>query len=78
MNSCKTGQCYPGTYHNGSFHGLVFEEMDGSLAARPSAAEGFRDTVRVLTFGGGEEQGEDAHLFSPRASSGSQLVHRTN
>lgn len=34
--------------------------MDGSLAARPSAVEGVRDIVRVLTFGDSEDQGEDA------------------
>lgn len=67
MNSCKMGQCYPGTYQNGSFHRLVFEEMDGSLAARPSAVEGFRDIVRVLTFGGREDQGEDAQAVFPQS-----------
>lgn len=60
MNSYKIGQYYPGTYQNDSFHRLVFEEMDGSLAARPSAVEGVRDIVRVLTFGDSEDQGEDA------------------
>lgn len=34
--------------------------MDGSLAARPSAVEGLRDAMRVLTFGDSEGQGEDA------------------
>lgn len=60
MNSCKIGQCYPGTYQNDSFHRLVFEEIDGSLAARPSTVEGVRDIVRALTFGDSEDQGEDA------------------
>lgn len=40
MNSYKIGQCYADTYQNDSFHRLIFEEMDGSLAARPSAVEG--------------------------------------
>lgn len=75
MNPYKIGQCYPGTYQNDSFHRLVFEEMDGSLAARPAAVEGFGD-VRVLVTMEGMPR-----LFSSRASSGSgcsQLAPRRN
>lgn len=61
-DSYKIGQCYPGTYQNDSSHRLGFEDMDGSLAARPSAVEGFRDIVKVLTFGDSEDQGEDAQV----------------
>lgn len=55
MNSYKIGQCYPDTYQNDSFHRLVFEEMDGALAARPSAVAGFREVVRVVTSGDSED-----------------------
>lgn len=62
INSYKIGQCYPTTYQNDSFHKLVFEEMDNSLAVRPRAVEGFRKVMRVLTFGDSEDQGEDPQV----------------